>query len=117
MGQLSFTEIDEERILSQKKYLSRFEHLSKSVPKMVEAGRKWGKEHEGEILECMRAIDRVFVVLQQMESAGYPQRTNKFVIEFCVSGRMWLRRVFLAESEDRKDAFSMSVKYYVVGSA
>jgi hypothetical protein len=30
---------------------------------------------------------------------------------------MWLKRVFLAESADKRDAFSMAVKYYVVASA
>lgn len=29
---------------------------------------------------------------------------------------MWLKRVFLTESEDKKDAFSMTVKYYAVAS-
>jgi hypothetical protein len=30
---------------------------------------------------------------------------------------MWLTRVFLAESDDKKDVFSMKVKYYVTASA
>lgn len=35
MGQLCFTEIDEERIEQQKKYLNNFVHLSRSLPKMI----------------------------------------------------------------------------------
>lgn len=35
MSQVSFTQIDEEKIVAQKKYLSKFDHLSKSLPKMT----------------------------------------------------------------------------------
>jgi hypothetical protein len=48
-----------------------------------------------------------------MEIAGYLHKSNKFVIDYCTNGRVWLRRVFLKESSDKKDAFSMVVKYYV----
>ncbi len=33
MGQVSFTHIDEERVMAQKKYLERFEYLTKSLPR------------------------------------------------------------------------------------
>jgi len=29
---------------------------------------------------------------------------------------MWLRQVFLSESEDKKDFFSMKMKYYVTAT-
>jgi hypothetical protein len=35
MGQVSFTHIDEERVMAQKKYLERFEYVGKSVPKKI----------------------------------------------------------------------------------
>jgi hypothetical protein len=35
MGQVSFTHIDEERVYAQKKYLERFQYLSKSVPRKI----------------------------------------------------------------------------------
>lgn len=35
MGQVSFTHIDEEKVMAQKKYLERFEYLSKSVPRKM----------------------------------------------------------------------------------
>lgn len=34
MGQISFTNIDEERVYAQKKYLEKFEYLSKSIPRV-----------------------------------------------------------------------------------
>ncbi len=40
MGQLCFTEIDEERIEKQRKYLTNFQHLSRSKPKMVRTDSK-----------------------------------------------------------------------------
>ena len=33
MSQISFTEIEEDKIAAQKKYLSKFEYLSRALPK------------------------------------------------------------------------------------
>jgi hypothetical protein len=52
-----------------------------------------------------------------MESSGYPQKSNKYVIDYCVQGRLWLKRVFLHESGERKDVFTMTVKYFVNSTA
>lgn len=68
-------------------------------------------------MECLRAIDRIFLVLKQMEFAGFASRSNRFVIDYCTEGRMWLKRVFLSEAADHGDAFTMTFKYSVTPSA
>jgi hypothetical protein len=69
MGQLCFTEIDEDRIEQQKKYLTNFDHLSQSISKMLNtesASIQADKANESLLLSCLRGIDRIFVVLRQM---------------------------------------------------
>lgn len=120
MSQVSFTQIDEEKIEAQKKYLSKFDHLSKSVPKTAANGNQHfaaTKESEERVMECLRAIDRVYGVLLEMEKEGYVLKNNKYVIEYCANGRSWLKKVFLHESDEKKDAFTILVKYYVIEAA
>lgn len=83
MSQVSFTQIDEEKIAAQKKYLSRFEHLSKSLPKMANINVQHlspTKESEEQVMEGLKAIDRVYSLLVEMEREGYVLRNNKYVI-------------------------------------
>lgn len=120
MSQVSFTQIDEEKIEAQKKYLSKFDHLSKSLPKMATINTQRlspTKESEERVMESLKAIDRVYSVLLEMEREGYVLKNNKYVIEFCTNGRGWLKKVFLHESDEKKDAFTILVKYYVIDSA
>lgn len=44
-------------------------------------------------------------------------KSNKYVIEYCANGRGWLKKVFLHESDQKKDAFTTLVKYYVIDTA
>lgn len=80
MGQISFTEIDESRVCSQQQYLTQFQHLSRSMPKMLRTDQSQDPNSEAIILECLRSIDRVFVILRQMETAGYMIHTNRLGI-------------------------------------
>lgn len=69
------------------------------------------------MMECLRAIDRVYNVLLEMEREGYVLKNNKYVIEYCANGRIWLKKVFLHESDEKKDVFTILVKYYVIETA
>jgi hypothetical protein len=81
MGQISFTQIDEERVTVQRKYLSKFTHLSKSLPKMVQANSEGeAKESEERLIDCLRTIDRIYSMIQEMEDVGYLHKNNRYVI-------------------------------------
>lgn len=51
-----------------------------------------------------------------MEKLGYQIKTNKYLIYFCTEVKMWLTRIFLQESKDKKDAFLVKTKYFVLTS-
>lgn len=38
------------------------------------------------------------------------------MINYCVNGRLWMKKVFLHESGERKDAFTTAIKYIVNAS-
>lgn len=48
-----------------------------------------------------------------MEEAGYSLKNNRHVIDYCINGRLWLKRVFLHQSGEKKDAFKIAIKYLV----
>lgn len=48
-----------------------------------------------------------------MEKLGYQIRTNKYLIHFCTDVKIWLACIFLLESKNKKDAFSIKTKWFV----
>lgn len=93
MSQISFTEIEEDKIAAQKKYLRKFEYLSRSLAK----GR-FGEEGivaEETTLDCLRGIDKAYAVMAEMEELGYSKKNNRYMVDYCSCGRMWLKQMFL----------------------
>lgn len=52
-----------------------------------------------------------------MDSLGYTLRTNKYLISFCTEKKLWLIPIFLNESKDKKDAFSIKIKWFICPAA
>jgi hypothetical protein len=65
-------------------------------------------------LDCLRGIDKAYAVMNEMEDLGYSKKNNRYMIDYCACGRMWLKQVFLYESSEKKDAFTLTAKYYVL---
>ena len=53
-------------------------------------------------------------MLGDMDKIGYLTKTNKSMIHFCGTVKFWLSEVFLKESSNKKDAFSLKTKYFVI---
>lgn len=117
MNQLSFTEIDEQKIHLQRDVLQKFEHLKGTGPKKMSADARSQevlRSNEEKIFRCLRMIDKLYRCMQEMESLGYVRKSNKYIISYCTSNRLWLSSVFLYESKEKRDSFSLEFKYYVV---
>ena len=65
----------------------------------------------------LESIDKIYEVLDTMSHLGYVIKFNKYLISFCTGLKYWLSEVFLQESCDLKDAFSVNTKYLVVNTA
>jgi len=48
---------------------------------------------------------------------GYFKRHNKSIVNFCTNSKIWLSKVFLYESNSRKDAFSIKTQWLVVATS
>lgn len=72
------------------------------------------RESEDCILTALRTIDRIYSSIRNTSNTAYLHRNNKFLVDYCMEGRVWLRTVFLLETSAKKEAFTMAVKYTVV---
>jgi hypothetical protein len=43
----------------------------------------------------MRVIERIYGLLREMEEAGYSLKDNRYLINYCIMGKLWLKKVFL----------------------
>ena len=100
MAHLSFCQIEEDKIESQKQFLKNIKSLkaTTSPSKMVSTmrGTQYGfRRKQDKLVETFRVIDKIYSNLSEMEEIGYNLKTNKYVIIFCTTIRFWLTDIFL----------------------
>jgi len=67
-------------------------------------------------MKMLKLIDKIYGVLEDMDRLGYITKLNKYMVSFCTGLKFWLSEVFLEESSDKKDTFSINPKYMVIGT-
>ena len=110
MRQIELTEEDEAEILDQKEILQKYSRGRESLFKSLDND----KQQKQLFKDCLRLIERIYIVLHELESIGFALRTNKKAIRHCLEHQPWLQAVFLQRSANKKHAFQHRAKYFVV---
>ena len=90
--------------------------MNKTITKMIRVnkiGQYGQKKKEEQLVRSFKTLDKIYSVLQEMDRLGYPTKINKYIINFCVNKKLWLVQLFLKESKDKKDAFSITTRWKV----